>query len=89
MRHFNEYAYTQVAIYGKSFTSASRDTWTLLLHGGTGVDYLLQRDLVGSAVALGAMLSGLLVSLATSLWATSHFGDDAPLWWEATVQRGL
>ena len=40
---------------------------------------------MGSAVALGAMLSGLLVSLATSLWATSHFGDDAPLWWEATV----
>ena len=34
---------------------------------------------------MGAMLSGLLVSLATSLWATSHFGDDAQLWWEATV----
>ena len=85
VRYFNEYAYTQVAIYGKSFTSASRDTWTLLMHGGTGVDYLLQRDLVGTAVALGAMLSGLLVSFATGLWARANFGDDAPLWWEATV----
>ena len=85
VRYFNEYAYTQVAIYGKSFTSASRDTWTLLMHGGTGVDYLLQRDLVGSAVALAAMLSGLLVSFATGLWARANFGDDAPLWWEATV----
>jgi hypothetical protein len=85
VRYFNEYAYTQVAIYGKSFTSASRDTWTLLMHGGTGVDYLLQRDLVGSAVALGAMLSGLLVSFATGLWARANFGDDASLWWEATV----
>ncbi len=42
--------------------------------------YYVQRDLVGSAVALGAILSGLLVALATGLWAKANFGDDAPLW---------
>ena len=53
MRFFNDFAYTQVAMYGKSFTRASRDTWTLLVHH-SGVEALVQRDLIGSALALGA-----------------------------------
>ena len=35
----------QVAMYGKTFTRASRDTWTLLVHH-SGVEALIQRDLV-------------------------------------------
>ena len=47
-RFFNELAYTQVAMYGKTFTRASRDTWTLLVHH-SGVDALVQVSLPGYA----------------------------------------
>ena len=43
LRFCNEYAYTQVALYGKTFTRASRDTWTLLVHH-SGVDAIVQRE---------------------------------------------
>ncbi|RUS12905.1 plasma-membrane choline transporter-domain-containing protein, partial [Endogone sp. FLAS-F59071] len=32
--YFNYYAYTQVAIYGKDFCTAAKDTWTLIKDRG-------------------------------------------------------
>jgi len=84
LRFFNEFAYTQVALYGKNFTRASRDTWTLLVHHSGG-DALVQRDLVASALALGAVLSGLATALLVGLWARAQFGQSSPLWWEALL----
>jgi len=101
VRFFNEFAYTQVALYGKSFTRASRDTWALLVHH-SGVDALVQRDLVTTALTFGALLSGLTTALVVSLWARAtldpqaaadaHPISTAPtaasasgMWWEAIV----
>jgi len=84
VRFFNEFAYTQVALYGKNFTRASRDTWTLLVHH-SGVDALVQRDLVATALALGALLGGLASALFVGLWARAVFGAADGLWWEAHV----
>jgi len=81
-RFFNEFAYTQVALYGKSFTRASRDTWTLLVHH-SGVDALVQRDLISSALTLGALLSGLTTALVAGVWARALLGDEGPQWWQA------
>ncbi|KAL1530401.1 hypothetical protein AB1Y20_001306 [Prymnesium parvum] len=81
-RFFNEFAYTQVAIYGKTFTRASRDTWTLLVHH-SGVDAIVQRDLISSALTLGALLSGLTTALVSGVWARAFLGDDQPQWWQA------
>lgn len=81
VRFFNDFAYTQVAIYGKHFTLASWDTWTLLVRH-SGVDALMQRDMVGSALALGAAASGLLTSLIAAYWARAVFGVSTALWWQ-------
>jgi len=84
VRFFNEFAYTQVALYGKSFTRASRDTWTLLVHH-SAVDALVQRDLIASALGFGALLGGLGVALFVAVWAHSSFGGDSSLWWESQL----
>lgn len=81
-RFFNEFAYTQVAIYGKTFTRASRDTWTLLVHH-SGVDAIVQRDLISSALTLGSLLSGLTTALVAGVWARAILGDEKPQWWQA------
>jgi len=83
-RFFNEFAYTQVAIYGKNFTRASRDTWTLLVHH-SGVDALVQRDLISAALTLGSLLSGLTTALVSGTWAHAMLGDEQPQWWQAEV----
>lgn len=84
MRFFNELAYTQIALYGKNFTRASRDTWTLLVHH-SGVDALVQRELISTALTLSSILSGLVCSLISGLWARAVLGDEQPQWWESIV----
>ena len=89
VRFFNEYAYTQVAMYGKGFTTASRDVWTLLMHSSTGVDYLIHRELVSAALTCGAVFSGLLSALVTGVWASAALGEEQPQWWQATLAAFL
>jgi len=81
-RFCNELAYTQVALYGKTFTRASRDTWTLLVHH-SGVDALVQRELISTALTLSSLLSGLVCSLICGLWAKATLGDEQPQWWQS------
>lgn len=83
-RFVNELAYTQVAMYGKTFSRASRDTWTLLVHH-SGVDALVQRELISTALTLSAVLSGLVCSLVCGVWARSALGEEQPQWWQAVV----
>jgi len=71
-------------MYGKTFTRASRDTWTLLVHH-SGVDALVQRELISTALTLSAVLSGLVCSLVCGVWAKSALGDEHPDWWQAVV----
>lgn len=87
-RFFNELAYTQVAMYGKTFTRASRDTWTLLVHH-SGVDALVQRELVSTALTLSAILSGLVCSLICGVWARATLGEQQPHWWQTVVASYL
>ena len=82
VRFFNEFAYTQIALYGKNFTRASRDTWTLLVHH-SGVDALVQKDFVGSAMALGSLVGGMFTCLLVGAWARATLGVDGAAWWQA------
>merc|ERR1711916_133773 len=34
VRYFNTYAFTQVAVYGKDYITAAKDTWSLFLSHG-------------------------------------------------------
>jgi hypothetical protein len=60
IQYFNTYAFCQVAIYGKPFCAAAKDTWNLFKTHG--IDALVNDSLVGRVLAysslLGALLSG-------------------------------
>ncbi|KAJ1976320.1 putative choline transporter, neither null mutation nor overexpression affects choline transport, partial [Dimargaris verticillata] len=61
LEFFNKYAYIQVAIYGKPFIPAAKDTWRLLTT--RGIDLLINDDLVGNVVAMGGILVGAVCAI--------------------------
>jgi len=54
----NKYAYKQIAIYGKDFISAARDTWELFK--ARNFDLLINDDLTGVVLTLGCTLGGVV-----------------------------
>jgi len=75
--YFNLYAFTQVAIYGKSYCRAAKDTWTLIK--SHGIQAIINDDIISGVLNLGCFLIGFicaavgaLVSLALvpSYWIT-------------------
>ncbi|PJF17463.1 Choline transporter-like domain-containing protein [Paramicrosporidium saccamoebae] len=54
--YFNYYAYTQIAIYGKSFVQASRDTWELIKRHG--VDAIVNDNLTGTTTSMLSLAIG-------------------------------
>lgn len=71
----NKYAYTQVAIYGKSFMEAARDTWTLLT--SRGWDLIINDDLTGLVLACGMLAGGFFSALVASAVAFTIFHSTA------------
>eukprot|EP00298_Acanthocystis_sp_HF-20_P013237 c20266_g1_i4.p1 GENE.c20266_g1_i4~~c20266_g1_i4.p1 ORF type:complete len:402 (+),score=132.19 c20266_g1_i4:298-1503(+) len=66
----NRFALSHIAIYGKSFVEAGRDSWLLLR--SRGVDLLLDADITNSTFTLACYASGLLTGLCGALWASQH-----------------
>ena len=60
VEYLNHYAYTQVAIYGKPYLTAARDTWTLIKT--RGVDAIINDNLIGNVLLMGGLLIGAAVS---------------------------
>ncbi|TDL26138.1 DUF580-domain-containing protein [Rickenella mellea] len=61
VEYFNRYAYIEVALYGKSYIEAAKDTWRLFKD--RGIDALVNDSLVGMTLTWGAYAIGLLSSL--------------------------
>ncbi|EIM79183.1 DUF580-domain-containing protein [Stereum hirsutum FP-91666 SS1] len=61
VQYFNRYAYIEIALYGKPYVQAARDTWSLLKD--RGVDALVNDSLVGTTLTWGAYAIGMLCSL--------------------------
>lgn len=51
----------------------------------SGVDALVQRELISTALTLSSVLSGLVCSLVCGVWAKAALGADHPQWWQACV----
>ncbi|KAJ2010471.1 putative choline transporter, neither null mutation nor overexpression affects choline transport, partial [Coemansia sp. S85] len=68
VRFFNKYAYVEVAIYGKPFTQAAKDTWTLVKD--RGVDALINDCLIGNVLQMGSFLCAAVVALIAWLYIT-------------------
>jgi len=58
VEYFNHYAYTQVAIYGKDYISAAKDTWRLIK--SHGIDIIINDNLIGNVLVMGSLLVGVV-----------------------------
>ncbi|KAJ2018529.1 pH nine-sensitive protein 1 [Coemansia sp. RSA 922] len=65
---FNKYAYVEIAIYGKPFTQAAKDTWSLIKD--RGVDALINDCLIGNVLQMGSFLCAAVVALIAWLYIT-------------------
>ncbi|ORY08236.1 DUF580-domain-containing protein [Neocallimastix californiae] len=65
LEYFNVYAFTEVAIYGKSYCQAAKDTWTLCK--ARGIDALINDNLIGNVLVIGSMAIGCLSALVTCI----------------------
>jgi len=61
VEYFNRYAYIEIALYGKTYLGASKDTWRLFKD--RGIDLLVNDSLVGMTLTFAAYVVGLLCSL--------------------------
>ncbi|KAJ1660850.1 pH nine-sensitive protein 1 [Dispira simplex] len=58
---FNKYAYVEVAMYGKAYIPAAKDTWRLIKD--RGIDALINDDLVENVLWLGGLLIGVVCAI--------------------------
>jgi len=89
VRYFNAYAFTQVAVYGKTYCDAAKATWQLL--SARGFDMLINDNLVGGVLWMGVMLVtiftlGVGIILARAAW---NFGSDTWFFLLAAFFMGL
>ncbi|KAH9931154.1 plasma-membrane choline transporter-domain-containing protein [Epithele typhae] len=66
VEYFNRYAYIEIALYGKSYIEAAKDTWRLFKD--RGIDAIINDSLVGMTLTWGAYITGLLCSLLGYLY---------------------
>ncbi|KAG0293237.1 putative choline transporter, neither null mutation nor overexpression affects choline transport [Linnemannia gamsii] len=66
IEYVNKYAFCQVAIYGKAYIPAARDTWTILKD--RGIVQIINDNLIGNVWAMGAIMSGCFSGLASYLY---------------------
>ena len=75
MRYFNDYAYVQVAMFGKSYLTAAGDTWKLV-KDGTAWDALINDNLTDFVYMVFIILATALVAVSTAfLGHVSNFDD--------------
>lgn len=63
VRYFNYYAYTQIALYGKPYISAAKDTWELIK--SHGVDAVVNDQLIGTTTFIIELSSAFISSIFT------------------------
>lgn len=66
VEYFNRYAYIEIALYGKPYIKAAKDTFRLFRD--RGIDALVNDSLVGMTLIFGAYLVGLFCSLFAYLY---------------------
>jgi len=72
VEYVNKYAFTQVAIYGKAFVPAARDTWTILKD--RGIVQLINDNLIGNVWTMGAIMAGVKLCSPTATIICSSQG---------------
>eukprot|EP01061_Rhynchopus_euleeides_P008951 TRINITY_DN18082_c0_g2_i1.p1 TRINITY_DN18082_c0_g2~~TRINITY_DN18082_c0_g2_i1.p1 ORF type:complete len:626 (+),score=280.48 TRINITY_DN18082_c0_g2_i1:62-1879(+) len=83
MRYFNDFAFVQVAMFGKPYITAAKDTWALVKNG-TGWEALINQVMVNRIFAAFSLQGGLIVGLVTYLAS-----DRQLVWFLAGGLTGL
>ncbi|KAI8906684.1 plasma-membrane choline transporter-domain-containing protein, partial [Gorgonomyces haynaldii] len=60
LEYFNKYAFAQVAIYGKDYCAAAKDTWELCK--SKGIDAIINDNFVGTVLGFGGFFCGILTA---------------------------
>ncbi|KAH7329490.1 plasma-membrane choline transporter-domain-containing protein [Stachybotrys elegans] len=66
---FNRYAFVHIALYGKAYLAAAKDTWQMIKN--RGLDALINDCLIGPVLGFGALAIGVICALVSWLLAVS------------------
>lgn len=72
VKWFNRYAYSYLAIYGKSYLVSARDTFEIMKY--KGIDILITDSLINSAMSLYSLLSLILTGIGIFISYKLGFG---------------
>jgi len=61
MQYFNQYAFAQIAIYGKTYCQAAKDTWDLV--HSHGVEAIINDNLIGNVTTMACFVCNSLYSV--------------------------
>lgn len=66
VQFLNRYAFSYIALYGKPYFAAAKDTWTMIKD--RGIDALVNECLIGPVLSMGATFVGYATSLLAYLY---------------------
>jgi hypothetical protein len=79
LEYFNKYAFTQVAIYGKNYCTAAKDTWELAK--SRGLDAVINDNLIGNVLVLGSIFVGLITAVIGLLYVYMSDLPKTDVWY--------
>lgn len=65
-RFINRYAFSYIALYGKAYIPAAKDTWTMMKN--RGIDALVNDCLIGPVLTMGSTFVAYLTTLLAFLY---------------------
>ncbi|PRP77509.1 hypothetical protein PROFUN_14268, partial [Planoprotostelium fungivorum] len=75
VRYFNKYAFAQIAIYGKSYCEAAKDTWAMFeQHGFMAV---VNDDITGTVLGMSTLLGGVLNGVLGAILSVILFPQNS------------
>ncbi|KAG0003421.1 putative choline transporter, neither null mutation nor overexpression affects choline transport [Entomortierella chlamydospora] len=75
--YVNKYAFAQVAIYGKPYIEAAKDTWTIIQD--RGIEQIINDNLIGNVWGMAGLLGGILSAVGSYIYlrfATPAFNSN-------------
>jgi len=73
LEYFNVYAFTEVAVFGKPYCQAAKDTWTLCK--ANGIKALINDNIIGTVMVFGAICVGYLsapITIFAGIFVTNN-----------------
>lgn len=80
VQFLNRYAFSYIALYGKPYFAAAKDTWNMIKQ--RGIDALINECLLGPVFSMGATFVGFACALLAHLYLVSlkHTSSQAILY---------